>query len=222
MNAVIVKCCLAFAITLSLFKGYCQIAISADPVGGKPLTGESYLDVKGSPFLFEDWKTGNVTLDNDTEYKNVQLKYDEVEDRLIFQNHKGISQMFMKPVKSFVIYVDGNSGDSVLFSTQFSSNKTGFHQILASGDVYLLKKVKKVLMDEKQYGSAKTIRNVVPSTKYFVYKGGQLTEVKLNKRMLSEVFKDKQSEVTQYIADKRLNLKDEKDWGNVVTFYNTL
>lgn len=116
-----------------------------------------------------------------------------------------------------------NRGDSVLFSTGFLPDKDNFYQVLVSGDTWLLKRVKKVLMDEKQYGSAKTFRNVIPSAKYFVYQSDQLQDVKLNKKSITTTLLDeKQGEIKQFVNDRQLKLNEEGDLIEVIKYYNSL
>lgn len=219
-NIVLMKSCTTVLLFIAAcISAYPQIAVTADPVGARPLTGESYLDVEGSPFLFSEWRKGAVTLEDGTTYSNLMLMYDQVSDQLIFKNTKGQTQIFLKPVKAFTI--DGAPGDSLIFQTGYPPKQKAFYQVLVAGNTSLLKKETKVLMDEKEYGSARTVRHIVPSIGYFIVRNGQLKSVKLQRKSILAAFGDRHDDIERYIADRRLRLGEEASLVELALFYNT-
>ena len=61
-----------FILSLSV-KG--QVYLS-DPLSGKPYFAKAYDDVRGSVFLFEDWKPSHVTDKHGTTFPDVMIRFD--------------------------------------------------------------------------------------------------------------------------------------------------
>src|SRR6218665_1132429 len=130
-----------------------QIAVSNDAIGGTPLTGQSYMNVKGTPYLLENWEKGSVTLASGKKFEALDLKFDQVINQVIFQDIDGSMKAFSQPIAAFTIGKDANMHE-------FQRGVDGiFYEKLLSGKIILWKKNHKTLIDEKPYGSATVQRN---------------------------------------------------------------
>lgn len=193
-----------------------QIAVSADPVGGTPMTGQVYMNVKGSPYLLEDWAKGSVTLASRKKFENLNLMFDQIANQVIFKDADGVIKSFNQPIVAFTLGQESNIHN-------FEKAADGlFYEKLVSGKVNLWKKNKKTIIDEKPYGSATVQRNVLNNTTYYVGELTQLTKIKNDKKSVLEVLSSNASEVEAFIKEQKLNPKNEADLFRIFLYYNSL
>lgn len=193
-----------------------QIAVSGDALGGTPLSGQAYMNVKGSPYLLDNWEKGSVTLASGKKFENLDLKFDQVINQVIFQDVDGSMKAFSQPIVAFTIGKDINEH-------QFQRGLDGvFYEKLASGKVTLWKKNHKTIIDEKPYGSASVQRNVLNNNTYYVGDVAQLTKIKTDKKSVLELLADKAVDIEAYMKKEKLNPKTENDLVRVIFYYNGL
>ncbi len=203
-------------IALACGSAHAQIAVSGDAIGGTPLTGQSYMNIKGSPYLLENWEKGSVTLASGKKFENLDLKYDQVINQVIFQDADGSMKAFSQPISAFTIGKDANEHE---FQRGFDGV---FYEKLVTGKVTLWKKNHKTIIDEKPYGSASVQRNVLNNNTYYVGELAQLTKIKNDKKSVLELLSDKAEDIEEYMRKQKLSPKTESDLVRVVMFYNGL
>jgi hypothetical protein len=193
-----------------------QTAISNDLIGGTPLTGQAYMNVKGSPYLLENWEKGSVTLASGKKFENLDLKFDQVINQVIFQDVDGSMKAFSQPIAAFTIGKDANEHE-------FYRGVDGiFYEKLVTGKVTLWKKNHKTIIDEKPYGSASVQRNILNNNSYYTGDLGQLTKIKNDKKSVLALLSDKAEDIEEYMKKQKLNTKTESDLIRVVMYYNGL
>lgn len=207
-------CCLFFSLCANAQYGILDYM-------GRPVMVKQYVDVKGSPYLLDEWQEGTIKLQNGKTYQGVRLKFDQIEQELMFQNQKGEAQLFVQPVIEFELSkrlfrkgyppADGDSSPNI------------FYEVLADGPTQLLKRTSKEIFEEAPYGSATKVKSVVESHSLYVTdKEGRLTRIKKDKKSLLSALGDKKAELEGYVKDNRLDLRQETDMAKLVAFYNLL
>jgi len=193
-------------------------------IAGVPLTTVNYENVKGTPFLVNEWSSGMVKLANGNTYKdNLFLKYNIKEDQLYFKGKNDETLEFVDPVKEFVInykqeaqhYRNGYS-----FINGFSDKS--FFEVLSDGSVQLLKKPTKVILESKQYNSAAVDKSFEDVYQYYIVKQGAAIQIKRDKKSVFTALGDKQTELDEFTKTNKLNLKNDSDLAKLVTYYNSL
>lgn len=193
-----------------------QIAVSGDLIGGTPLTGQAYMNVKGSPYLLENWEKGSVTVASGKKFENLDLKFDQVINQVIFQDADGNMKAFSQPIVAFTI---GKDASEHLFKRGLDGI---FYEQLVEGKVTLWKKNHKTIIDEKPYGSASIQRNVLNNNTYYVGEIAQLTRIKNDRKSVLELLSDKAAEVEAYMKKEKLNTKTESNLIRIFFYYNGL
>ncbi|WP_199120947.1 hypothetical protein [Pedobacter sp. ASV28] len=190
-------------------------------VSGSPSDIFGRRDVEGSPFLYDDWNKGIIKMDNNAVYKDVELKYNVLDDVLYFLGEKDATMKFLKPVKEFVILINGKPK---VFRNGFNDfgkfNKDSFYEVLADGNVLLLKKNTKRIGEKREYNSAVTVNYVIDKADYFLYLDGKMLEVKKSKDFLDS-FPRKKSEMEKFASQNKINFKNEADLIKLVDYYNS-
>ncbi len=195
-------------------------------VNGKPLTSGKYVDVVGTPYLFENWTKGEVTLDNGKNHKDLDLKYDQIEGIVFFKGKNGADLGFTTPVKSFILYPNNAAMSFILVPEikEKEAEKDPYFEVLSDGKkVKLLKKTMKVIREGNSYGSATVTKKFSENIAYYLLKAdGTYTKIKKDKKSIAGALSDKSAEVEQYIKDNKTNFKEDSSVAAVVGYYNTL
>ena len=193
-------------------------------VSGKPLLTSKYVDIVGTPYIFENWTKGEVTLSNDKTYKDLDLKYDQVEGIVFFKAKNGADMGFTSIVKSFTLYPNNGAMSFIMVPEIKEVEKDPYFEVLSDGKkVKFLKKTKKSIRESRSYNSASATRSFGENTNYYFLKAdGTYTKVKKDKKAIIAALNDKSTEVEQYIKDNKTNFKDDASIAALVTYYNTL
>lgn len=204
-------------------KAYAQAEIPDKT--GQPLMTKGYVNLEGSPFFVNDWVNGSVTLANGSSFKNVQLKYNELEDVLYFKNGKNEEFMFAQPVQEFTLQIpktDGLQQHHFRNGYLAGSNAKAYYEILSDGKAQLLKRSSKVIQEDKEYNSATVTQKIIESIKYYLFIDGKMNPVKKDKKSLFSILGNKTAELDNYIKANNLNIKDDDDLIKLINYYNSL
>ncbi|HUH33304.1 MAG TPA: hypothetical protein VLZ28_05075 [Daejeonella sp.] len=210
----------------------CFVAISLNAQviqdeNGRPLLAIHYTDVQGSPFLADSWTKGNVKLADGETYNDMDLKYDQVTDQLIFKNSIGAAMAFLKPVNEFTLLSVGSAViQPLLFRNGYkpvngNTAKT-FYQVLSDGETPLIKQSIKKVSETKPYGSATVIKTFEEIHTYFLVQQGTPVKIKKDRKSILEALKDYQKELQEFVKNNNLNFKSEGDLIMLLTYYNGL
>ncbi len=194
-------------------------------VSGKPLFETKYTDVQGTPFLTDYWANGMVKLDNGKTYTDIKLRYDLVEDQLLFRNKDGQSLAFVDGVQEFKLDLAGDEQKSLYFKNGFkpvdgATEKT-YYQVLSGGETTLLKRTSKHVLESKAYNSATTTKTFDEVSSLYVIKDGQPIKLKKDKKSVLAAFDGYTAQLDAFIKDNKLNLKSDQDLVKLAEFYNS-
>lgn len=194
---------------------------------GMPLRSRSYLEVKGTPYFVNEWSKGIVKQYSGQSIKDINLKYDQVEDELIFKDQNGQELGFAAPVIEFKIdYVLDGVKKTSLFRSGFEpfkgSNEKNYYEVLLEGSVNLAKKNVKSIQLYREYNSATTTKSIISRTKYYFFITNKLTEFKRDTKSLQLAFGEKSSKILKYIEDNKLDLKNDDDLIKVFAYNSIL
>ena len=168
-------------------------------VSGRPILGNIYANVTGSPYLNDDWVLGSIVLTDAKAYGNVSLKYDEINDDVIFKGKDGVA-MAADNVKQFKLAPYGDVKDSTLFRSGFPAVKSntvkGFYEVLVDGKVKLLKKTIKTINTSREYNSASIDKTVVASSTYYLFtQSSNMVFISKDKKSVLKVLTGKDEEL---------------------------
>ncbi len=206
---------------------YAQAIIPLKESQGMPLRSRSYAEIKGNPYLTDSWVKGIVKQSNGQVYKDIDLKYDQLEEQLIFKTSNGAELGFAVPIVEFKLsYEENGTPVTKVFRNGFapfrgSTDKT-YYELLYDGTVKLLKKNIKQIESNRAYNSAVTTQKIVERTKYFYALNNELVEFKKDTKFLADAFGGKSTAVQQYIKDNNLDLKKDEDLIKVFAYFSTL
>lgn len=173
---------------------------------GKQLTDAKYVDLTGTPYFIDQWLNGEVKLSDGKIIKPTEIKYDMVEDKLLFQAEGKIFE-FSPPVLSFTLHT--KEGIKTFVKKDQAGSVGGYFQVLNQGKIKLLKKNRKSILEVKGYNSANVNKTVDENKRYFVNANGRDIEVKLTKNYFLESFPEYKSQIESF--DLKSNKKNIED-----------
>ncbi len=211
--------CLALAFSLAYIPTTVAQGLLADQMGN-PVFEKRYTNVKGSPYLHNDWTTGSVKLRSGKTFDGMKLKYDQVEDDLIFLSDGGKEMTFAEPVVEFTIQ-DKTFRRGYPAADGASAN--AFYEVLTEGKMALLKRTSKKVIEEPAYNAATSVKSIRTNENYYLTATNlELTKIKKDKKTILSALSDKQAELESYMKDQRLDLRQEQDVVKLISYYNSL
>ncbi len=174
-----------------------QNQIVLDPITGKPLNDLKYEHVTGSPYLVDQWLNGEAKLTNGSVVKSKAIKYDLVENKLLFQQDNKVFEFFPKAV-AFVLFAPEGKRTFLLLK---ENEKDGYFELLEDGKIKLLKKTRKKIVDRKGYNSAVVETTIEENVNYFLLEDGKQKEVKLTKKSLTSALPSYKESINTYRLD---------------------
>jgi hypothetical protein len=187
---------------------------------GRAVTVKQYVDVQGTPYLMDEWVTGSAKFNNGNVFEGLKLKYDQVEDVLMFQDKAGNEQLFVDPVLEFVI-------DKRVFRRGYKpidgASPMAFYEVLSDGKTQLLKRTTKKVNEDVSYSSATKVKSIVETNVYYISKSeNQLIKVKKDRKSILNVLGDKSAELEAYFKANRPDLKLDAEMVKLMDYYNSI
>ncbi len=201
---------------------FAQEVVNNDPmlVSTKKKNTESldYEKIKGTPYLYSDFKSGFVYIKDKAPTK-ILVKYDlYMKEMEIIVNEVIYSFRKEMPFDSICI-----ENQTFVYNSNWGNN--AYFELLAKGSLSLLKDYKVEIFQPVSKNSYSY--NVEPAfTKpvevYYLLKNDKLTKIKLSKSDILSAMDDKKDLVEQYVSKNKLSLKKEDDAVKVINYYNNL
>jgi hypothetical protein len=180
-----------------------------------------YYRIKGDQFLFSpDFITGSVTIEN-TEYKNLKLRYDIYNDEIIsVTNHGILLQLNKEMIDHFQLNWNGRLYYFKRIDSDSTSSLHGYVNVLYEGRTPLfVKNIKEILLlaVDNKYDMFNQVNRI-----YLVKDGNTY---RINTRMeFFKLIKDRKSDIRQFIRSKRIKVskKDPDSFVPVLEYYDKI
>lgn len=205
MNKLIIIICGLLLFTTQSVISQTNIGFLKD-VSGMTVEFKTSTEFVGNPYLTKDWSDALITTADGKKYKDVPIKYDQIENVLYFKDPEGKVNKFSDPIKEFSLQNEGNK-----IFRQFGPGKF-FYLVLYDGKTKFITRDAKYLKENREYNSATVTKKVLSSTKYyFVAEDGELNETKANKKAILATFPDKKADFEKYADSEKLDLSKLDD-----------
>lgn len=194
-------------------------------VGGEPFSNLQYIKIiEGTPFFNDKWMKGTVYFEDGTGYTGLFLKIDMLKGNVHYMGENEAEFIVDEKLKR-VVLTDTVTSKSVEFiHSDYWKNEQlarGWYQVLKEGNASLYKLDKKIIRENKRYGSSTTEQKIETSPLYVVKYIETMVPVKKWKD-LPGIFADRKKEIADYVRQNGLNGKSEADFINVVDYHNGL
>jgi len=195
-------------------------------VGGTPFVMAKFSRVvEGSPFFNEQIMKGAIILSGGKEYKNVLIRLNLLESQVNYLDEKQIEMIATTPVREVVLWDTIQKKDYRFISSTYMETtpapEKGFYELLHAGKAKLYKQHKKLIRENRPYGSATFEQTIQTEMGYFILTNNQWTRIKKLKD-LPAIFPDKKTELQKFISDKKLSGDKQENFEAVIAYYNSL
>ena len=192
---------------------------------------ELYEGVKGTPYLYDQWKPGNVYLTDNTLIKNVYIKFNIYSDDLLYLNSTSGDSLIINQslIQKFEIF-DELSRDSVLMEEMRlkpgkSEKKTFVRVIYGGKSKFTVKYIKTFIRAHYKgaYAAGNKYDEYTDDYQYYIMNNeNKLTKLKLNKKSVIKILSDKEDKIKAFVNKKKLTLDNENDVVQVLEYYDSL
>lgn len=200
-----------------------QAQVLLTDISGMPYVERTVSDLGGSPYFNDQFLKGAITLEDNSVFKDILLRYDLESGQLVYKKSSTSGAMIPNgKVVGFTI--EQTNGEKANFKGigKGSDDLVGFYQILLEGNNTLLKKVKKKIVERVEYNTPSKTKTMSTITNYYIQNpNGEVELVKADKKSFIKVF-GRESEINDFISKQNINLKNESDMVKLVTYINSI
>lgn len=192
---------------------------------------KKYTLVKGSPYLFDDYKIGKFWDISGIIYEDYYIKYNLYEDVIEVVEDQKVLALLKAVYPSFEIeYIDESTKTRQLlhFENEFiidGYRKFDYFQVLYSGKTRLLKrrKVKLIETSEKSYGESTTFSQFVKSEDLILlHDDGRTVKFKRKAKDIISALSNHKIDIKEFIKTKKISLKNDSDIIKVIKYFDSL
>ena len=190
-----------------------------------------YEGVRGTPYMFNEWKPGNIYLNDNTYINDVNIKYNIYTDDLLYLHSKSGDSLIIDRslINSFEI-TDDNSGNLLLFkdiSLRPDKNvKSTFVKVLYyDKSKFIIKYTKTFIKADYKgaYSAGRKYDEYIDDYQYYIIKdSNNPVKIKLNKKSVVKILSDRKNKIESYINEHRLNLNDEDGIAELLEYYDSI
>jgi len=181
-------------------------------------------DIKGSPYLNDEFETGTIFTIQRLKYEDIPLRYNIYNDELEFKTPDGEVQAMAAPdiVEKAVF-----GATQLVYITYPVSNKIkkGFFIVILEGKASLYAKPGVTFKEPTEpaaYKEAEPAIFLKKTDEYFIRIGNEQAVLINNKKDLIAVFPDNQDKIESFINKNKIKTNKPESLKEVVRFYNSL
>jgi hypothetical protein len=190
----------------------------------RPFETLTEADIKGSPFLHEEFTEGSVYTTSKTQFVSVPLRYNIYNDQIEFRNNDG--QAFEIAVPEVIEKVEFGEYHMEYLPYLLSKKlKRGYFNVLEKGHASLYSKPKVLFEEAKNpaaYQDAQPAKFTRRPDEYYIKVGMDAAKPVYKSKDLEEVFPDHQKEVISFLKKNKLRHNNPDHIKKLVQFYNSL
>lgn len=192
---------------------------------------ELYEGVKGTPYLYDEWKPGNIYLTDSTFIKDVKIKYNVYTDDLLYLNSTSGDSLIINRNMIWKFEITDTPSDDIVLMEEMDlkpgkTDKKGFVRLIYDGRTKLILKYNKTFIRANYkgaYAAGNKYDEYTDDYQYYIIKSTNTpVRIKLNKNSVVKALSDKEEKVRAYTGEHQLNLKNEDDVAELVKFYDNI
>ena len=186
-------------------------------------SGTSMHDIKGSPYLKDEFSEGTIVMNNIT-YQDVMLRYNVYND--LFEARLGKNSIVIDPVKNPIdtIYYQGNKFIRRFLNASKNNRLSHLAVLYKHGSVSLYKRYRISLVQATSpgaYAEAKPAEFDPRMPEYFLGRGDELQMLK-GVKTIASFYEVDAREVKSLLKSGQLKLQREEDLISICTHFSNL
>jgi len=188
------------------------------------IEGVQATEVIGSPYLFDDFEKGVITLVDGKNTANLQINFNIYENRVEFSDAGSIIAVDNRMVDRFAF---NHTGNEMEFARGFDSRRldnSDFVHVLVDGRVKLLKKYEVSFQENvATYGTATQKDEYISNERYYIHEDGETNHLRnLSDRQVLRTLSNHRDEMESFIEENDLNLENTEHLVRLIRYYNEI
>lgn len=183
---------------------------------------DSYHQIEGTPYLYGEFKPGEVTTKDSTSYHGL-FRYDIYADKIEF---KSLNFVFtLKDPWTIETLVIGSHTFVYVPPYDETSRRGEYYELIVPGKCRLLQKRKTVLNKPQPpmaYAKAKPASFSERKNTYYLQIGNQTPQKISRKKSLVEALKDQDQKISVYMKQNKISPQKTADLVELINYYNSL
>jgi hypothetical protein len=180
---------------------------------GRPFFPKQYVDVNGSPNMFDDWATATIHLNNGSVIKNIKTNFNLVSNDLLFLDERGQTMVANPAVIKFI-----EISDRKFIPTE--AGNSYFEVLSTQGKATLLRHTKKVIIETKPFNSATVQKDFRTKEQVILSVQGNVSEIKSANDLYNSLGQTDQ--LKEFVKREKLRQKSVDSWIKIVDYYNSI
>ncbi len=187
-----------------------------------------YGEFAGAAYLTDGFRSGTVVMSNGKKIEHIKIRLDLVTQEVNFIDTNGTEAYLDAGLVSEIYFFDTTARGIVFYHL-----KTGypaidhhasfhFYQVLAEGNITLLRWQQKVIAEKKNYASGETGKELNSYEAFYIAGKDGMKRVKKDREWVTEILSDKKIQVEQYLKMNKVNFRNPEELAKLVAYYNTL
>lgn len=181
--------------------------------------------IEGNPLLFEDWKSGEVTLNNNEKYNIEKVNLDASNNKFIYYKNDTMYEFFDN-IKEIKIYNENHFTDpssDMVFRSDLKLLTPAFVQVLADGKITIIREyIKKPKGENYSNGIVNNTRKYFLQSTQSAIADNKIIPLIFNSASLEQLTLNRRKEMITYLKENKLNPKKEKDFLMTINYFNSI
>ncbi|MGD9931285.1 MAG: hypothetical protein AB7U05_14790 [Mangrovibacterium sp.] len=182
----------------------------------------TYDDIKGSPYLHDDFAPSRILSQDSSLYSEVPLRYNIYSDNIEFTNRNGEVMEILDPDR-YQLFMVGEESFMHLSFADGNTIEKGYFQVLVSGPNQLLKRYRisyRPAEPAKPFKDPEPPKFVHMQPDLYISVNGQPAEKITNTRKAFDLLQPVKPEIADWVKNEKLNLKKEEDLIQLIQYSN--
>lgn len=178
----------------------------------------------GSPYLYEEFSRGILTLDNERETEPLLINFNAYQNRIEFQDGGDIIAVPGDRVRNFTFMTDDKQ---IHFEKGYSArglDENEFVQVMSEGAITFLRKYEVSFQENiASYGNATQKDEYISNERFYVVVNGEIDRIRrLNERTITRIPDSYKSEMEAFKSEFKPDLSTAEGVAHYFNHYNQL
>jgi hypothetical protein len=179
-----------------------------------------YEDVKGTPYIYKEWRLANIIDSKDLIFEDVKINYNGYTENFEVRIDNKFIELDEKFYKRIDVLIPNNEKEVYLPGVHEKLNKKFIRVLFKKDKIMLLKDFKARMIENvvQNVGKPETFKRFVPIKKYFILNTDELTPINLTKKSILAYF-DNKIDLDDFVKKNKIKMKSEEDIIKILEYW---
>lgn len=182
-----------------------------------------YGNIKGDPFLNEDWEIGKVIFNDKSQSQNINLRFNSYSNQLFFKEGDKVLLINLNEIQGFVFNKKEEIYKVGITSSKYRFDGKQAFRLIYNGDVKLYEHLSVDHKSSKHPMTGELNEKFDRDEAYYIQtEDGELVKTRIRKKNLINDLGIHKKELEKFTKDTKNKVKSEEDAVKLLEFYDSL